>query len=214
MAESGVESIQILELQDNKMSRKLRAWGILLLAVAAISGLGAGWLWAWLDQLSPSGQVVYFIVSGWSLVFCGFLISGLSAAAGLLCLVPKMISGIRRKNIRVLVRILVHLFITAASLVWLGFWLISGLNALLVSDYRKVNAETGESVVVSRPGFDPADFVVYAPKSRFVYQRVDGISSHSESRVFVSDHCTLERRDTALTLTCGTDVVTLPNQAK
>lgn len=211
MEEVAVESDGILELQDNKMSRKQLAWGFLLLAVAAIFGLGAGWLWAWLDQLSPSGQVVFFIVSGWPMVFCGFLISGLSAAAGLLCLVPKMITRIGRKGVRVSVRILVHLGITAASLVWLGFWLISGLNALM-SDYHKINAETGESVVVSKPGFDPADFVVYAPKSPFVYQRVDGISGHSESRLFVSDHCTLERQDTALTLTCGTDVVTLPNQ--
>ncbi|UYQ77959.1 hypothetical protein OF385_01945 [Glutamicibacter sp. JL.03c] len=209
MNEAVVESEGILELQDNKMSRKQLAWGILLLAVAAIFGLGAGWLWALLEQLWPAGRVVFFIVAGESLVFCGFLISGLAAAAGLLCLVPKMITRIGRKTTRVLVRIIVHLFITAASLAWLGFWLISGLNALM-SDYHKVNAETGESVVVSKPGFDPASFVVYTPKSPFVYQEVYGISSEAESGHFVSGHCTLEKQNTELVLTCGEDVTKFP----
>jgi len=212
MDETDVESIQIPEPQENKMSRKQLAWGVLLLAVAATFGMGAGWLWAWLEQIRPSGQVVFFILSGWPLVFCGFLISGFSAAAGLLCLVPKMISGIRRKSIRVLVRILVHLGITAASLVWLGFWLISGLNAL-VSDYHKVNANSGESVVVSKPGFDPASFAVYAPKSAFVFQEVDGISGMAESGHFVADHCSLERQDADLVLTCGVDVTQIPYPA-
>ncbi|MGQ3382550.1 hypothetical protein [Glutamicibacter sp. TV12E] len=210
MEKMAVESGEILEPQGTGLNRKQLAWGIFLLAVAVIFGLGAGWLWACLEQLSSSGKVFFFILPGWPLVFCGLLVSGLSAVAGSLCLVPRMFGGIRRKSIRVFVRILGHLLVTAASLIWLCFWLLSGLYSI-VSIQHKVTAETGESVLVEEPGFDPASFAVYAPASAFVYERIDGISGMAESRHFVADHCTLQKQDADLILTCGVDVTKFPN---
>ncbi|MBF6671955.1 MULTISPECIES: hypothetical protein [Glutamicibacter] len=210
MEKMAVESGEILEPQDKGLNRKQLAWGIFLLAVAVIFGLGAGWLWARSEQLWSSGQIVYFILPGRPLVFCGLLVSGLWAVAGLLCLVPKMILGIKRKGMRVFVRILVHLCITAASLVWLYFWLLSGINSV-VGTYHKVTAETGENIVVYKPGFDPASFAVYAPASAFVYERIDGISGMAQSGHFVADHCTLQKQDADLILTCGVDVTKFPN---
>jgi len=210
MEEMTVESDEILESQGHEMSRRQLAWGISLLVVAVIFGMGAGWLWVWLEQLWPSRMVVFFILSGWPLVFCGLLISGLSAATGLLCLIPTMISRVRKRGPRVLVRILTHLCVTAASLVWLCFWLLSGLNAFM-SDYHKVTADTGESVVVSKPGFDPASFFVYTPKSAFVYEEIPGINGQAGSGYFDPDHCALERQGADLMLTCGVDVTRFPN---
>ncbi|SCC39690.1 hypothetical protein GA0061084_2480 [Arthrobacter sp. NIO-1057] len=192
-------------------SRRL-AWGLALLAVAAGFGICAGCLWAWQEQLWAAGKVVYFIVSGTTLVFWGLLLSGLSAAAGLWCLIRPMLMRITRKPARVFVRILVYLCVGSAFLVWLYFWFISGAISIAAT-YHKVTADTGESVVVVKPGFDPASFDIYVPKSAVVFERIKGISGVAESGRFVPDHCTLAKQDADLILNCTNDVTILPNTA-
>ncbi len=192
-------------------SRRL-AWGLALLAVAALFGICAGCLWAWQEQLWAAGEVVYFIVSCTTLVFWGLLLSGLSAAAGLVCLIRPMLMRITRKPARVFVRILVYLCVGSAFLMWLYFWLVSGAISIAAT-YHKVTAETGESVVVAKPGFDPASFDVYAPTSAVVFERIKGINGVAESGRFVPENCTLARQDADLILSCANDVTILPNTA-
>lgn len=153
------EEAPVLDSRGKALSRRRIAWGISFLAIAVTIGLGSGWLWSWSEQSWSSGKVFFYVVSGWPLVFCGLFISGLAAAVGLLCLVPPMIRGIPHKGSRLFVGILVSLCTAAAAAVWLYFWLGSGLISIAAT-YYKVTAETGETVIVGKPGFDPASFAV------------------------------------------------------
>ncbi|WP_104112110.1 hypothetical protein [Arthrobacter sp. N199823] len=207
------EEAPVLDSRGKALSRRRIAWGISFLAIAVTIGLGSGWLWSWSEQSWSSGKVFFYVVSGWPLVFCGLFISGLAAVVGLLCLVPPMIRGIPHKGSRLFVGILVSLCTAAAAAVWLYFWLGSGLISIAAT-YYKVTAETGETVIVGKPGFDPASFAVYTQKSAFVYEEIRGIRGMAESGHFETDLCSLARQDSDLLLTCGNDVTRFPNPAK
>lgn len=184
-----------------------------LLVIAAFFGVAAGLLWSWSVTLWSSGKIFYFVLPEWLLVFCGLLISGLAAAVGLICILPPMIRRIPHKRIRLLARILTSLCTAVATVIWLYFWLGSGFISI-GAEYHKVTAETGESIVVSKPGFDPASYGVYTQSSAFVYEEVRGLGGMADSGHFVADYCTLVGEESELLLTCGEDAVRFLNPAK
>lgn len=183
------------------------------MAISVTIGLGSGWLWSWSEQSLSSGMVFFYVLPGWPIVFYGLFISGLAAAVGLLYFVPPLIRGIANKGGRLFVGILVSMFTAAAAAVWLYFLLGSGLTSIAAT-YYQVTAETGENVVVGKPGFDPASFAIYTQRSAFVYEEKNRIRGMAESGHFMADHCTLARQDSDLLLTCGNDVMRFPNPAK
>lgn len=151
--------------------------------------------------------LVFFVLPDWWLIFCGHLISGVAAVAGLALLVPPFIERKSRTWLRRLTSVLVALAAAAGAWPWLLYFVGTGLNAISAS-YTTVTAESGESVIVQHSGFDTADYVVYGQRSPFLYQR--NAEGKSISDYVDTDDCTLAVRDSDHLLTCRSDIVPIP----
>lgn len=204
------ESGLVLNSRGNPMSRSRIAWGISLLVIAAAIGTGAGMLWSWTEAALAVGQTFFFVFSAGPLMFFGLILSALAAATGMILLVPRLISRIPNSTIRRISKLLVSACVIVTALAWLYFWLATGLLSIAAT-YYQVTAETGESVVVGKPGFDPASYAVYTQKSTFVFEREPSVEGTAASGHFVPDACTLRAQDAILLLTCGDEMVSFPN---
>lgn len=155
-------------------------------------------------------RLVYFVLPHWGLIFCGHLISGGAAVTAMVLLVPPGMKRISRLWLRWLTAVLLGLATAAAILPWLIYFVGIGVNAL--TDYTLVTAESGEKVLVQKPGFDPADYAVYRQESFFVYQR--STVGTSVADIFEPDDCTLTGHRGDLLLTCGADTIPVPPLSK
>ena len=193
-------------LQWVPMGRRRFACGLVSAFLAGSLAIAVLASAAWSLEASQH-LLVFFVLPDWWLIFCGHLISGVSAVAGLALLVPPFIERISRTWLRRLTSVLVALAAAAGAWPWLLYFVGTGLNAISAS-YTTVTAESGESVIVQHSGFDPADYVVYGQRSPFLYER--NAEGKSISDFFDADDCTLAVRDSDLLLTCGSDIVPIP----
>ena len=198
-------------------NRRRLSWGAAFLLMAAIFGSAVGMLWSWAQ--SHTSQILHFVMPHWQLLLCAFVLSGLTAAVGLVLLVPPMIRRIPHRWVRRLSGTLATLTLVASAALWLLFLLHFFTMALLSAHYTKVSTEDGQSVVVRSGVIDPSTYSVYTQRSTYIYE------PHSEGRMstnfpgtgstkpFKSDLCVLETNDADLLLTCGEVIVRLPNSA-
>lgn len=207
----------ILDSSRVVVNRWRIVWGTVFLLIAAISGSAVGVLWSW-ASLHTQSQILYYVMPDWQLIFCAFIVSGLTAAAGMATLVPPLIRCIHRRWVRRLSGITVALTIFASAALWLVFLLFFFFMAFSNSN-TKVSAEDGQSVMVTWGGFKPKVYQVYTQRSSYIYEYYDGgvfASLHTTgSRGSVDpDTCVLDSNDAGLLLTCGDEVVRIPNSSR
>lgn len=94
--------------------------------------------------------LVFFVRPDWWLIFCGHVISGAAAVAGLALLVPPFIERTSRTWLRRITSVLVAL--AAGAWPWLLYFVGIGLIAISAS-YTTVTAESGESVLAQHSGY-------------------------------------------------------------
>lgn len=199
------------------LSRRRILWGTAFLLIAAIAGSAVGVLWSWASPHRLS-QILYYVMPDVQLIFCAFIVSGLTAAAGIVIMVPPLIRCISRLWVRRLSGIAVSLTIFALAALWLLFLPFFFVNAFGHS-YTKVSAEDGQSVVVKRNGFKPKSYEVYTRRSSNIYEYYDGFVSASRHTTgsrgtFDLDTCVLDSNDAGFLLTCGDEVVRIPNSSR
>lgn len=198
-------------------NRRRPSWGAACLLMTAIFGSVVGMLWSWAE--SHTSQILYFVMPHWQLLLCAFVLSGLTAAVGLVLLVPPMIRRIPNRWVRRLSGTFATLSLVTSAALWLLLLLHFFTMALLSTYYAKVSAEDGQSIVVRSGVIAPSTYSVYTQRSTYIYE------PHSEGRIstkfpgtgstkpFKSDICVLETNDAELLLTCGEVIVRLPNSA-
>lgn len=192
-------------------------WGTAFLFIGTISGSAVGVLWSWASSYTQS-QILYYVMTDWQLIYCAFIVSGLTAAVGIAILVPPLIRCIPRRWVRRLSGIAVSLTIFASAALWLVFLPFFFVKAFGHS-YTKVSAENGQSVVVKWGGFKPKSYQVYNQRSSYIYEYYDGgvfASRHTTGSrgSFDPDTCVLDSNNAGLLLTCGDEVVRIPNSSR
>lgn len=189
------------------ISPRRLTWGLVAALLSGLLGVAVYASTTWVGHTGPE-LLVYFAMPEWVLILCGHLLSGVTAVAGLVLLLPPLVRKISRNWLRRLAAVLAVLAAAAAALPWLLYFIGMALNAASAT-YTKVPAESGESVIVEQSGFDRGAYAVYGQESSWLWQRRIGWEAAKE--VFDPKDCTLMAGKAALVLTCGADSIVVPS---
>lgn len=195
----------LVRAESSSPHRRL-IWGVAAALLSVLLGVVAQVLAVWVMDAGPE-LLVYVAIPEWALIFGCHLLSGFTALAALVLLLPPLVKRISRVWLRRLTAVMAVLAGAMAALPWLLYFVGMGLNAASAS-YAQVRSDSGESIIVEQSGFDRRSYSVYSQESWWLWQR--SVRWMTAPEVFDPKNCTLAGGTGALELRCGGDNIAVP----
>ncbi|MEC5181278.1 hypothetical protein [Arthrobacter sp. CG_A4] len=159
--------------------------------------------------VAPDGQRLIFFwgIDGDAVVGLTYLVGGFVGCAGLLLLVPPLISRVSLRWLRVITGWATAVAGIAAA-PFVGVFLLVSLILCFGTTVREV-APDGRSIIVTQDQFDGDVVHIYSEFDAFHYRWYGEAPEFSGPRTISSENCRLETSGEALVLSCGAGTVTI-----